>query len=404
MTDIRSEDQSLPISRVELISLLAMLSATVAFSIDAMLPSLPAIGRDLSPGDANRTQLVVASFVLGLGVGTLFAGPLCDAFGRKVVSALGAAIYATAALIGALANDLDLLLAARVVQGLGAAGPRVAAIAIVRDLFSGRQMAQIVSYIIFVFSLTPIIAPSLGALIAWAFGWRAVFLSFAVFAGVSMLWLMLRLPETLPPNLKRPFRLEKLADGVRQVVANRQVVLATLAQTLIFSTLFGTLMSSQQVFGEVFDRGNEFPLWFGAMALIASTGSLINARIVMRLGMREVVRRTLLAHAIGSLAFLCLQLTGVLSDGALFAIALCWMTSVFFLAAFGIGNMNALAMEPMGHIAGMAASIVTAFATIGSAVLAVPIGLAFDGTMRPLTFGVFAVVSLAYLIVRKMDA
>ena len=393
---------SLPISRIELISLLAMLSATVAFSIDAMLPSLPRIAGDLSPGDQNRVQLLVASFVFGMGFGTLFAGPLCDAFGRKLVSAVGAVLYSVAALVGAVTTNLELLLIARVVQGLGAAGPRVAAMAIARDLFSGRQMAQVLSYVIFVFSLVPIIAPAMGWVIDWAFGWRAIFVSFAIFSAISTGWLLLRLPETLSSDAVRPFRLGTLIEGAREVVGNRQVVLATLAQTLIFATLFSALMSSQQIFGEVLGRGEEFPLWFGAMALISSSASLVNARIVLRLGMREVVRRTVLIHACGSAVFLMLHIAGGLSGTVLLAVAFLWMTSIFFLAAFCLGNMNALALEPMGHMAGMAASVVTATATVGGALLSAPIGLAFDGTMRPLTIAVLLMMSAAFFILQRM--
>ena len=232
-----SRDRS-QISRLELVSLLAMLSATVAFSIDAMLPALPDIAGDLAPGSANKAQLILGAFILGLGLGTFVAGPLSDDFGRRRIAVTGAVIYTVAALVAAFAPSLELLILARFVQGLGAAGPRVAAMAIVRDLFSGRQMAQVLSYVIFVFTLAPVFAPSIGWTIAWAFGWRAIFVSFAVFSVVSMAWLMIRQPETLAPENRRPFRLGKLAEGAREIVGNRQVRLATLAQTLIFTTLF----------------------------------------------------------------------------------------------------------------------------------------------------------------------
>ncbi|NNL72836.1 MAG: MFS transporter, partial [Silicimonas sp.] len=181
-----------PISRVELIALMGMLTATVAFSIDAMLPALPEIGVALNPAEPQRAQLVIAAFVLGLGVGTLFTGPLSDAFGRRPVAVAGAVIYSAAALYAATADSLDAVLVARAVQGLGAAGPRVVTLAIIRDLFAGRQMARITSYVMMVFTLVPVLAPSLGAGIAWAFGWRAIFLSFAVFSFISITWLLLR--------------------------------------------------------------------------------------------------------------------------------------------------------------------------------------------------------------------
>lgn len=391
-----------PIPRAELISLLAMLMATVAFSIDAMLPSLPEIGQDLSPSDPNRAQLVLAAFIFGMGFGTLFAGPLSDAWGRKPIAVGGAVLYTGAALIGAISQDIETLLIARFIQGLGAAGPRVTAVAIARDLFSGRHMAQVMSYVIFVFTLVPIFAPTLGWSIAWAFGWRAIFMAFALFSIISMVWLVVRLPETLATEHRRPFRFALILDGLRQVFSARHVVLAMAAQTLILSILFATLMSSQQSFDIVLGRGDEFPLWFGAMAVLAASSNLVNARIVMRLGMAEVVKRTLLVHGIGTFLFLALQLAGALEGTGLFVVAFAWFTSVFFLAGFCIGNVNAIAMEPMGHIAGLAASIVAAISTVGSALIAAPIGQAFNGTLLPLTSGALGLVTLAFLLVRKL--
>lgn len=392
-----------PIGQAELVSLLAMLSATVAFSIDAMLPALPEIGAALSPDAPNKAQLVLGAFILGLGLGTFVAGPLSDAYGRRRIAVIGAIIYTVAALVAALSPSLETLILARFVQGLGASGPRVTAMAIVRDLFSGRRMAQVLSYIIFVFTLAPVIAPSLGWAIAWAFGWRAIFVSFAVFSFVSMAWLLLRQPETLTPENRRPFRPAKLWEGLKEIVSNRQVRLATVAQTLIFACLFSALLSAQPVFGEVFDKEETFPLWFGAMGLLAAGSNLVNARVVVRLGMRTVVLRALLIQGSFTLLFLLAQLTGAIPEAAFFPVAFIWLTSIFYLAGFGIGNMNALALEPLGHMAGLAASIITAVATIASAVLSAPIGLAFDGTMRPLTVGVLLLVALAALLVRRLQ-
>ncbi|MEM6386781.1 MAG: multidrug effflux MFS transporter [Pseudomonadota bacterium] len=397
-------ERKLPISQLELVSLLAMLSATVAFSLDAMLPALPQIGEALSPDAPNRAQLVVGSFVLGLGLGTFFTGALSDAYGRRSVAVVGALLYCVAALVAAFSPNLETLLLARFIQGLGAAGPRVTAMAIARDMFSGRRMAQVLSYVIFVFTLTPIFAPTLGYAIALVFGWRGIFASFAVFSFISVAWLLIRLPETLQAENVRPFRAKKLWEGTKEVLGNRRVVLATLVQTLIFGTLFSSLASSQQVFGEVFDKAESFPLWFGLMALLASASNLINARIVLRLGMREVVRRVLLIQGGFTCLYLILQVADAIPEAAAFPLAFIWLTSIFYVAGFGIGNMNALALEPLGHMAGLAASITTAFATIGAGLLTVPIGLAFNGTVLPLTVGIFVLVALALFFLRFIDA
>lgn len=393
----------LPISQFELVSLLAMLSATVAFSLDAMLPALPQIGDALSPDAPNRAQLVVGSFVLGLGIGTFFTGALSDAYGRKPVAVCGAVIYCFAALVAALSPSLETLLAARFVQGLGAAGPRVTAMAIARDLFSGRRMAQVLSYVIFVFTLTPIFAPTLGWLIALAFGWRGIFASFAVFSFISMFWLLVRLPETLDPDRVRPFRFGKLLEGTREILGNRRVVLATLVQTLIFGCLFSGLASSQQVFDVVFEKEASFPIWFGLMALLASGSNLVNAKIVLTLGMREVVRRVLLVQGSFTLIYILLLSQNLVAESLAFPLAFLWLTSIFYLAGFGIGNMNALALEPLGHMAGLASSVITALATIGAALISVPIGLSFDGTILPLAIGVGLCVGSALLILRYVE-
>ena len=263
-------------------------------------------------------------------------------------------------------------------------------------------MAQVLSYVIFVFTLTPIFAPTLGYAIALVVGWRGIFASFAVFSFISIAWLLIRLPETLAPENRRPFKLGKLIEGTREILSNRRVVLAGMVQTLIFGLLFSALASSQQIFGEVFDKTESFPLWFGLMAIIASTANLINARVVVRLGMKEVVRRALIVQGGFTLVFVLLQATGSLPESWAFPVTFLWLTSVFYLAGFGLGNMNALALEPLGHMAGLGASIVTAFATIGAALLSVPIGLAFNGTVLPLSLGGLARVTVALLLLSRL--
>ena len=391
------------ISQVELIALLGMLAATVAFSIDAMLPSLPAIGNDLSPVDPQRSQLVIGAFVIGMGVGTLFAGPLSDAFGRRSIAAGGAIIYILGALAGAMAETLDQLLIARAVQGLGAAGPRIVSIALVRDLFSGRQMARITSFVMTVFTLVPVVAPSLGAALEWAFGWRAIFLSFAVFSVASIGWLLLRQPETLPPDRRRSFRLGKLAEGLREVFSNRQVVISICAQTLIFGMLFAALFSSQAIFDVTLGKKGSFPFWFGVMAAISASSSILNAMFVVRFGMKNMVKWGLLIQATLTALFLFAQMTVWSDVPPAFPVAFLWFTSVFFLAGIAIGNMNAIALEPMGHIAGMASSVISAVFTVASVFIAAPIGQMFNGTMVPLSVGVLVLGSAAFALVLLLE-
>jgi DHA1 family bicyclomycin/chloramphenicol resistance-like MFS transporter len=391
-----------PISRGELVALLGMLSATTAISIDAMLPALPEIGAALNPLDPQRAQLVVATFVFGLGFGTLFAGPLSDAYGRRPVAVAGAVIYTLAALYAAQAQGLTELLVARAIQGIGAAGPRVIAVALIRDLYSGRQMARLASFVMIVFTLAPVMAPSLGAAIQWAFGWRAIFLAFAVFSVISMTWLLLRQPETLPPERRRPFRAGRLKAGLFEVLGNGQVVLAIAVLTLVFGLLFTTLLSCQAIFEQIFDRGESFPLWFGLMGAISASSSLLNAMVVVRIGMRRVVLAALVTQMLLSALFLGLQLTVWSGSAPAFAIAFVWILSVFYIAGLAIGNLNALALQPMGHIAGMASSVVGAISTVFGVALAVPVGQAFDGTMMPMTIGVLALSVTGVLLMQRL--
>lgn len=387
--------------RVEFIALLAMLFASIAFSIDAMLPALPEIGAALTPGDLNRAQLVLTSFVLGMGIGTLFTGPLSDTFGRKPVILGGLALYVVSALVAAQAETLEGLLGARLVQGLGAAGPRVVVLAIVRDLYSGRNMARIMSFVMMVFTLFPALAPSLGAVIIAGTGWRGVFWAFVLFAGIAALWLGLRLPETLPRESRRPFRARTLWAAVRELLSHPVVRISIGVQALCSATMFSMLSSVQQIYDVTFGQGEWFPVWFGVAAVLASSASFVNARLVGRLGMRRIVTTVLMVQVGVSAGAIAIFATG-LGGTAGFAVFLIWQVSVFFQMGLTMGNVNAIAMEPVGHIAGLASSVIGAVATVLAVLMAVPVGLMFDGTPLPLAIGIFLETALSLLLMLRL--
>ncbi len=389
------------LSQTEFVALIAMLMATIAFSIDAMLPALPEIGAELTPDTLNNAQLVITSFVLGMGLGTFFTGPLADRFGRKAVIVTGAWLYIAATLFAYFAQTLETMLIARVLMGLAAAAPRVASVAMVRDLYAGRDMARIMSFVMLIFSLVPALAPSLGALIIAVSGWRGVFVAFALFAAVTSTWLMLRQPETLPADRRRSLQFAPLWSAAREVVTHPTVRLATLAQTLSMGMLFSVLSSTQQVFDVTYGQGHSFHFWFGGIAVLAASASLINARIVQRLGMRPIIKAMFLVQSALSLAMIGVVALNLPVRFELLFYAF-WTTSVFFQAGLTLGNLNALALEPMGHIAGMAASLVTAIATVGAVIIAAPIGLQFDGTPLPLAVGTFICAVLAFWITSKI--
>jgi DHA1 family bicyclomycin/chloramphenicol resistance-like MFS transporter len=386
----------------EFVALMAMLSATIAFSIDAMLPALPEIGRELSPGAPNAAQLVIVAFVFGMGLGTLFAGPLSDALGRKWVMIGGAVVYSIAAALATIAPSLEMLLAVRVLQGLGASGPRVAAQAMVRDLYAGRGMARVASFIMMTFTLVPAIAPLIGAFIIAGFGWRGVFWAFVVFATISGLWLLIRQPETLPVGLRRPLRIAQLRAAVVEVFVHRNVRRAIIMQTLVFGILFATIISIQPIYEFTFGRADTFPIWFGLVALLSGGASFLNASLVGRLGMPYLVRLALASHLVLSLVLAAGWVTGLTPEGWRFGLFVVWQVGVFAMAGLTIGNLNAIAMQPMGHIAGMASSVISAVSTIVAVFVAAPIGLAFNGTPVPLMLGVAVCAALGLLLARRL--
>ena len=391
--------------RTEFIALMAMLAATVALSIDAMLPALPQIGAELSPDNVNRAQLIVTSFVLGMGLGTFVSGPLSDTFGRKPVMLAGAAIYIVAAFVASKAQSLEVLLVARETSRLGASGPRVVAMAVVRDLYAGRGMAKILSFIMMVFALVPAIAPLLGDIVIDIWNWRAVFYGFVGFSAVSAIWLATRLPETLDPSNRRPFKPRALRSAMIEVLSHPIVRLSIIVQTLSFAMLFSMLSSVQQIYDITFGRAESFALWFGVVAVIAASSSLLNASLVVRLGMMVLVRGMLLAQVIITSAMIAISFAakaGHVPDDLYFAAFVFWQVSIIFQAGMTIGNLAAIAQEPMGHIAGMAASVISAVATVGAVILAVPVGLLFDGTPIPLAIAIFLEAAAGLMLMRLM--
>lgn len=390
-----------PMGRAEFIALIAMMFATIAFSIDAMLPALPDIGAELSPDDVNRAQLILTSFVLGMGIGTFVTGPLSDTFGRKPVIVVGSVIYILAALAAWQSSTLEVVLAARVVQGLGAAAPRVVALAIMRDLYTGRIMARMMSIAMMIFTIFPAFAPMMGAGIIALTGWRGIFLAFVLFSVISISWMLIRLPEPLPVSARRPFRVPLLMDAARQMFAHPTVRLSIIVQMLCMGTLFTMLTMVQPVYDVIFDRAESFPFWFGAVALVSGSASILNAAIVVRVGMRHMVTWSLAAQIVLSAAMLLLTAVP-LPETLAFGLFVFWQATVFFMAGTTLGNLNAIAMEPMGHIAGMAASVIGAFATVGAVAIAAPVGLLFDGSLLPLTLGLLTMCSIAFALMLHM--
>jgi len=383
----------------EFIALIAMMFASVAFSIDAMLPALSTIGEELSPSDPSRAALVVGVFVLGMGLGTLFSGPLSDAYGRRALVLWPFAAFIAGSLLCAVAPTLEILLAGRFIQGIAVAGPRIASLAMVRDLYSGPKMAAIMSLAMIVFGLVPAVAPLIGKTINNALGWHSIFLAMATLGIVLSLWLGLRQPESHPVDARRPMRLGTLWEATKMAFSNRVFRYSVAVLTCLYGTLFTQISLIQPIFDTYYDKAENFPLWFGAIALLTMTSSIINAKIVGRFGMRSIIQPAIVMQIIMASLVTLVQLT----TGSLpFWMFFIWATSVMFLVGFTFGNLNALSMEPMGKIAGLAASISGSICTVLSAFISIGISLAFDGTPLALTVGVLICVIIGFILMRLL--
>jgi len=382
------------LSAVELIAMIGGLMALNAMSIDILLPALGEIGRDLgAPG--NDRQLVITAYVFGFGAAQLVFGPLTDALGRRRVLLAALAAYLGATLLCLAAPDMAAMAVARMLQGVAAAATRVIAVAVVRDLVSGRRMAEIMSFAMTVFMIAPILAPGIGQLILFVSPWQMIFASLFVMAGALGVWMLVRLPETLPPE-------RRIAIGWRSALANYRLALnhrVTLgyigAASLIFGALFAFIATSEQIIAESYGLGAWFSVAFGAAALALALANIVNARLVRRLGMR------LLSHAALILFVLlnALHVLIALGGDPPFAVYFTLLTAALVMFAMMGANFSALVMEPAGERAGTAASLYGAFTSISGAVLGSLIGQAHDGTVLPLLTGLTAMGAGALLIV-----
>jgi MFS transporter, DHA1 family, multidrug resistance protein len=384
---LREVPSQLQISFFEFVALSAALMALTALSIDIMLPALPAIASALHIVTENDRQLIIILYMAGFALGQLVCGPLSDRLGRKPVLLGGLAVFIVGTCGALAAQSFTWLLLARLIQGIGAASPRIVAVAVIRDLYSGRQMARVMSFAMMVFILIPVLAPSLGQGLLHFGDWHLTFWALLVLGLAVTLWSSLRLPETSSGNLNAA---DSLAKSFRSVVSQPQTLAYGAAGGLVFGCLLAYVASAQQVYVEIFKVGDAFPLWFGAVASSMAVSSLVNASLVERLGMR------LVSHtAIACLLALSLILTGLsLMNAVTLPVFVTLVALCFFLVGMIGPNFNALAMEPQGRHAGMASSVVGFMSTAVSAVIAGIIGSAFQGTVTPLALG-FTGCSLA---------
>jgi DHA1 family bicyclomycin/chloramphenicol resistance-like MFS transporter len=389
-------------SYVEFVVLVSMMMSLSALSIDTMLPALPQIGRDLNVQSDNNRQLVVSTIFLGIAVGQLFLGPLSDKVGRKPAIYTGYALYISGALLAAISISFPMLLIGRLLQGFGASGPRAVILALVRDQYKGRAMARVMSFVMTVFILVPMVAPSLGQAILIFSGWRMIFGSFIFLAVISLVWFALRMPETLAPENRAPFSLRRIIDATLEIARIRPAIGYTVSAGLISGAFLGYLSSSQQIFQELYALGERFPLYFGTISLSLGLASLLNSRLVMRFGMRFLVRWSL--SIIFGLAIAGIGIAMLTSGQPPLWLLMVYIMSTFFGIGVLFGNQNSLAMEPLGHLAGIGAAVVGSFSTLISMPIGTIIGQNYNGTIIPLIIGIAILSGISIWVVRWAES
>jgi DHA1 family bicyclomycin/chloramphenicol resistance-like MFS transporter len=367
----------------QFVALIAALMAVNALAIDSMLPALPAIGQSLGIDDENRRQWIVTAYLLGFGAAQIVYGPLADRFGRKPVLLGGIAAYVAFSALAAFSTSFSMLLVARALMGVGAAATRVLAVSVVRDCYSGRDMARVMSLAFIVFLAVPILAPSIGQIIMLFGPWRWVFGGLGLFGAAVMTWTALRLPETLHPSDRLPFAPARVAGAFRLALTSRVAVGYMLAMTLVLGALFGFINSAQQVFADTLAAPKLFTSVFAFIAGFMALSSFLNARIVGRLGPRRVSHMALCGFIAVSAIHALVAVSGhetIVSFAILQA-------GVMFCFGLVASNFGSLAMEPLGHVAGTASSVQGFVTTFGGALLGFFVGQHFDGTTVPLSIG-----------------
>jgi DHA1 family bicyclomycin/chloramphenicol resistance-like MFS transporter len=367
----------------EFVALMAALMASNAMAIDSMLPALPAIGDSLGVGEENRRQLVITFYLLGFGAAQIGYGPLSDRFGRKGLLVGGLVLYAVFATLAGLAWSFPLLLAARAMQGVAAAATRVLVVSVVRDRYHGSAMARVMSLVMIVFMIVPILAPFFGQAVLAVATWRHIFIGLGVYGAVLAAWVLVRLPETLAREKRRALSFAAIGEAASLTLRTRQSIGNTLVSTLLMGALFALINSVQQIVFDAFHRPWALPFVFAAIAGPMAISSYANSKLVMRLGSRRLLLTALSTFT--AAAALHLAVASLAGETIWSFVLLQALT----MASFGMigANAGALAMEPLGHVAGTASSVQGMIGTIGGALLGFAIGQQFDGTTLPFLIG-----------------
>lgn len=385
--------------RAEFIAMMAFLMALNALAIDIMLPGLQEIGAALNVENENHRQYVVSAYLIGFGVAQLFYGPISDRLGRRIPMIAGLTIYVLSSLAVLFVPSFESLLLLRFIQGIGSAATRVITVSIVRDVFGGRKMAEVMSLIMMVFMVIPVVAPGTGQVIMLFGDWHWIFVFMAVIAVIVGVWMYVRLPETLAKEDVRPFTPRVIFDGFRIVLTNRVALCYTIASTFIFGALFGFINSAQQIYVGIYGLGVWFPVAFAAVAIFMALSSFVNAKLVGRFGMRTLSHASLIGFIAINFLWLVVQLVG--PQPMPFFLFLAFFSLAMFQFGWIGSNFNSLAMEPLGHVAGTASSVLGFMGTVGGSLIGAGIGQAYNGTALPMVAGYFivSVIGLVFVLI-----
>ncbi|WP_343329795.1 multidrug effflux MFS transporter [Polaribacter staleyi] len=388
-------------SESEFIIVMASLMSLVAFAIDALLPAITDISKTIHIVDPKDNQLFITMIFLGLGFGQLISGPLSDSFGRKPVIYVGFIVFALASLICVFADSLEMMIFGRLLQGMGLSAPRTISIAMVRDRFSGNYMAKVMSFIVVIFILVPVIAPAVGKLVLDLYGWKSIFYGQLIIGFFIMLWVWKRQPETLKIEDRKKFKISLFVEGAKEFFKYKYAVIFTVFSGLITGSFMVYLSASQRIFEEQYHLKEEFPYIFAGLAISIGLATFLNGKLVVRFGMFKLVSIFTVLFTIVPLIYLFL-FSGA-SNPSIYVI-IAFFAIQFFSIGFLFGNTRALAMESIGHIAGVGAAINGFVSTIMAVPIATYIGSFINQTALPLFIGFFVcgTISLLLIILLKL--
>lgn len=380
-------------SQLEFVSLMAALMSIAALALDALLPALDIIGIAVGTTSLAQNQLLITLFFLGLGIGPLLFGPVSDSIGRKPVVYAGFALFIFASFLCVYAQSVELMIAGRILQGISLSAPRTIAVAMVRDRYSGDQMARILSFVTVIFILVPIIAPSMGKLILDGFGWEAIFHVQVFFSLIVAFWFWKRQPETLVPEKRTSFRMGVFIDGYRELLNYKQTMAFTFIWGFITGSFLVYLSTSQQIFEEQYALKESFPYIFATLAITIGTATLLNGTLVVRFGMLRLVTLSLAAYVLIPLLYVVIFHNGINPP---YWVVLLFFALEFFAVGFIFGNLRALAMQPVGHIAGIGAAITGCVATLMAVPISAFIGSFVVSSVLPVFIGFLICGLIAY--------